>query len=714
VSPRVARIAGWALPGLAAVLSVPSVVIAATNPPPAIPVGVELETETSLMFVSISVAMSMAFSLVGAVVISKRPDNGLGWVFAVGGALVAMDILVTGYGYRAVAADPGSLPAGRAAAWVGDIEALVGFGFLTVFLFLLFPEGRLRTRAERRTAVVAVVGIGLNMLAAIVEPTLEGYGSLEAPLPLASRDVYWTLYVAGYVMVIGALIASIVLLVGRRRRAVGRERDQLRILVWSAVIVMALMAPVLVLPGSAMEGYESLFFAAPAIGILLIPISVGVAILRHRLLDIDLVIRRTVVIAILGMFITALYVGIVVGVGALVGSSGNAMLSAIAAAVVALAFQPVRRWAQHLANRFVYGRRAAPYEVLHEFSERVAGSYGTEDVLPRMATIVGEGTGAERAQVWVRIGSELRPMAVWPEQAGRSGPVPVSGQALPEMTDVSHAVPVRDRDELLGALSVTKPTSDPVTPSEEKLIGDLALQAGLVLRNVRLVEDLKASRGRLVTAHDEERRRLERNIHDGAQQQLVALAVKARLADAMVERDVAKAHAILGEVQAETHEALESLRDLARGIYPPLLADKGLAAALEAQARRAPMPVTISAGGVERYPQEVEATAYFCVLEALQNASKYAEASSVTIALFTSDGRLGFEVADDGPGFDPATTPRGSGLQNIADRLDALGGALELESSPGTGTRIAGRIPIRQVSGSVRLAVPPAVSGFRT
>ena len=713
MSPRVARIAGWALPGLAAVLSVPSVVIAATNPPPAIPVGVELETETSLMFVSISVAISMAFSVVGAVVISKRPDNGLGWVFAVGGALIAMDILVTGYGYRAVAADPGSLPAGRAAAWVGDIESLVGIGFLTVFLFLLFPEGRLRTRAERRTAVVAVVGIGLNMLAAIVEPTLEGYGSLEAPLPLASRDVYWTLYVAGYVMVIGALIASIVLLVGRRRRAVGRERDQLRILVWSAVVAMALMAPVLVLPGSAMEGY-ALVFAAPAIGILLIPISVGVAILRHRLLDIDLVIRRTVVIAILGMFITALYVGIVVGVGALVGSSGNAMLSAIAAAVVALAFQPVRRWAQHLANRFVYGRRAAPYEVLHEFSERVAGSYGTEDVLPRMATIVGEGTGAERAQVWVRIGSELRPMAVWPEQAGRSRPVPVSGQELPEMTDVSHAVPVCDRDELLGALSVTKPTSDPVTPSEEKLIGDLALQAGLVLRNVRLVEDLKASRGRLVTAHDEERRRLERNIHDGAQQQLVALAVKARLADAMVERDVAKAHAILGEVQAETHEALESLRDLARGIYPPLLADKGLAAALEAQARRAPMPVTISAGGVERYSQEVEATAYFCVLEALQNASKYAEASSVTIALFTSDGRLGFEVADDGPGFDPATTP--PGLRSPEHRRPSRRARWSPRARVLPGDRHEDRRqdPDPAGLGVSGLAVPPAVSGFRT
>lgn len=701
--PRTATITGWAFVGLAVALSASALVITATNPLPAIAVGVELENEVLLPFVVGVALISLAFSIVGAVIVSKRPDNGLGWVFAVGGALLALDASTTGYGYRALVADPGSLPAGRAAAWVGDIVALAGFGFVTIFLFLLFPEGRLRTRAERRTAVVAVVGIGIAMLAAIVEPSLEGYGDREAPLRLASPDVYITLYGAGYVMVIGALIASIVLLVRRRRRAVGSERDQLRILVWSAVVAGALMAPVLVLPASAleaMEGYAWLFFAAPAIGLLLIPVSVGVAILRHQLLDIDLVIRRTVVIAILGAFITAVYVGIVVGVGALAGSSGNAVLSAIGAAVVALAFQPIRRWAQRLANRFVYGRRATPYEVLHEFSERVAGSYGTEDVLPRMATILGEGTGAERAQVWLKIGSELRPTEAWPEGVERSRPVPLSGTDLPQIADVSHAVPVLDRAELLGALSVTKSASDPVSPTEEKLVADLALQAGLVLRNVRLVEDLRASRGRLVAAQDQERRKIERNIHDGAQQQLVALAVKAKLADAMVDRDVPKAHEMLAQIQAETQEALESLRDLARGIYPPLLADEGLAAALRAQARKAPVPATVSTNGVERYPQEIEATAYFCCLEALQNASKYAEASRVEISLSAADGVLAFEVVDDGGGFDSEAVRRGTGLQNMADRLAALGGSLEVRSTPGAGTSVIGRI-----------AIPPGSAG---
>jgi signal transduction histidine kinase len=197
-----------------------------------------------------------------------------------------------------------------------------------------------------------------------------------------------------------------------------------------------------------------------------------------------------------------------------------------------------------------------------------------------------------------------------------------------------------------------------------------------------------------VTAQDEERRRLERNIHDGAQQQLVALAVNLKLARTLAAKDPEKSQEILDRLQTEAQGALDDLRDLARGIYPPLLADKGLAAALEAQARKAALPVSIDPDGVGRYPQEAEAAAYFCVLEALQNAAKYAGASSVTVRLTQDDGDLVFTVSDDGRGFDPATTPRGSGLQNMADRLAALGGALEIRSAPGDGTTLTGRVPV--------------------
>ncbi|MGH2766452.1 MAG: histidine kinase, partial [Actinomycetota bacterium] len=266
----------------------------------------------------------------------------------------------------------------------------------------------------------------------------------------------------------------------------------------------------------------------------------------------------------------------------------------------------------------------------------------------------------------------------------------------PSIPGMDRTVPVTHQGEVLGAIAVAMPRSESLAPTGEKLLGDLASQAGLVLRNVRLIEELRASRQRLVAAQDEERRRLERNIHDGAQQQLVALSVKLRLAETLADRDPSKARALIEEVRGGTQEALDDLRDLARGIYPPLLADQGLAAALEAQARKAAMPVEVESDGVGRYPQEAEAAAYFCVLEALQNVAKYAEASRVTLRLRAEDGNLVFAVEDDGRGFDPATTPHGAGLQNMADRLEALDGSVEVRSTPGQGTTVTGRIPVER------------------
>jgi len=276
----------------------------------------------------------------------------------------------------------------------------------------------------------------------------------------------------------------------------------------------------------------------------------------------------------------------------------------VLALLLGLAFRPVARSARRVADRLVYGRRATPYEVLSEFSERVGGAYADEDVLPRMARILGEGIGADRADVWLAVERELKDVAAWPADVDRLAPIAIGNGSVPAIPGSDRVYPVEQAGELLGALAVRKPASEPVTPADEKLMADLAGQAGLVLRNVRLTEelkarldDLKAAQKRLVSAQDEGRRRLERNIHDGAQQQLVALAVKLKLADGLLDRDTVKAHEILGQVQEETHTALEDLRDLARGIYPPLLADKGLPAALEAQGRKSGLPVTVRAEG---------------------------------------------------------------------------------------------------------------------
>jgi signal transduction histidine kinase len=385
----------------------------------------------------------------------------------------------------------------------------------------------------------------------------------------------------------------------------------------------------------------------------------------------------------------------------------------VAAVVVAVTFQPVRERLSRFANRVVYGNRATPYEILTDFSVRVGDAYADVDVLPRMARVLGEGIGAERSDVWLTVGSELRHVAAWPDDAVGVATVPMPVDGAPRIPDMDRVTLVEHGGDVLGALAVRKPSSDPISPADEKLIAGLASQAGLVLRNVRLteelklrLEDLKAAQKRLVAAQDEERRKLERNIHDGAQQQLVALAVKARLTRTLTDRDPAKAAQMLEQIEAEMQSALEDLRDLARGIYPPLLADKGLEAALTAQARKSSVPVSVSADHVGRFPQEIEAAVYFSTLEALQNVAKYAEASRAVVDLHADDGSLWFTVADDGRGFDPGSTGYGTGLQGIADRLGALDGSLHVTSAPGSGTTIVGRLPLARPTETGTDAMP--------
>jgi signal transduction histidine kinase len=488
------------------------------------------------------------------------------------------------------------------------------------------------------------------------------------------------------------IAGSIAQLVVRLRRSRGEEREQLK---WFAYA--GIMAPLITLALSS----GRLGNIAWTLGPLSLVAGVGIAVLKYRLYDIDVVINKTVVFGGLAAFITAVYVGIVVGIGAAIGqgSKPNLGLSILATAVVAVAFQPVRERVQRLANRLVYGRRATPYEVLSEFSSRMAGAYESEDLLPRMARILGEGTGAGSTRVWLKVGDELRAEATWPTSED-SRTLPMEDGALPAMADTSLLLPVRHRGDLLGALSLTKLPGERLTPTEEKLATDLASGAGLVLRNVRLteellarLEELRASRQRLVAAQDAERRRLERNIHDGAQQQLVALAVKIRLARQLETTDPAKANRLLEQTEQEVSQALEDLRDLARGIYPPLLADRGLVAALSSQAQRSLVPVEIRAEGIGRFPQEAEAAVYFCCLEALQNVAKYANASSAGIRLAGGDEDLTFEVSDDGVGFDPGARGYGTGLQGMADRLAALGGELRVDSALGGGTIVHGRLP---------------------
>jgi signal transduction histidine kinase len=636
------------------------------------------------------------FAGFGAFIASRVPRNPIGWLYLTIASLVGLGFTGGEYAVYAVLTSPGSLPAPEWAAWLAQWTWLPAVGFIPTFLFLLFPDGHLPSRRWMPVAwlaggvILAMFAVGAftkGPLGDVHPPLRNPVGFL--PNPSGSTSPGEDTPLIPILLVVGvACIGSVFF---RYRRAPTEQRQQLKWFLYAGGLVAVSVAIGDVVP----DEVGNLLFA---LLILSLPATTAVAILKYRLYDIDVVISKTVVYGALAAFVTLVYIGIVVGIGALVGSRGNLLLSIVATAVIALAFHPVRQWARRLANRLVYGKRATPYEVLSGLSQRIGGSYSADEVLPEMARILGEGASAARTEVWLRVGGELRREATWPESGGEDGvTLPLEAGSLPNILDASRAFPVVHRGELLGALAISMPRGETVTPATEELVADVASQAGLVLRNVRLIEELRESRQRLVAAQDHERRRLERNIHDGAQQQLVALAVKLRLVETMAERDPAKAKALAAEAKAESQEALENLRDLARGIYPPLLADQGLAAALESQARKAPFPVLVEPNGVGRYPAEAEATAYFCVLEALQNAAKYAEASSAIVRLGHENGDLVFTVTDDGKGFDLATTPTGSGLQNMRDRVEAVGGSMEVTSSPGRGTTITGRIPVETI-----------------
>jgi signal transduction histidine kinase len=617
----------------------------------------------------------LEFATLGAFLASRRESNRVGWM----ACAIGLGISLAGFGkFYSLQAQYGHFPAPAIGVLASNIGWDLGIGVLATFFPLLYPDGRLLSRRWRPVAWTAGIAVGLLLLGDTIPSVSSALAGPAGAIPgIAS------------VSLAAITIAAVVSLVLRYRRGDTVQRLQLKWFVAAAaaiaiaIAIQALMSAVNVdLPPVNL---------LVVIALMALPASVAVAVLKYRLYEIDVVINRALVYGALAAFITAVYVAIVVGVGALINSRGrpSLLLSILATAIVAVAFQPVRTRVQTLANRLVYGYRATPYEALAQFSHRVAGAYANEDVLPRLARVLAEGTGARATTVWIQRGNEAVAAANWPPDE----------PAIPRaMAD--RVAEVRHQGEALGALTVKKRSAEPFTPVEVKLVDDLAAQAGQVLRNVRLTSELqarldeiqsqalelRASRQRIVAVQDAERRRLERNIHDGAQQHLVALAVKLRLAATLAKRDPVKARRSLKELEAQTADALQTLRDLAQGIYPPALREGGLVEALKPHAN-------VTAEGVGRYDPEVEAGVYFSCLEALQNATKHAGASRVSINLRQADGNLLFDVVDDGKGFDPATTAAGSGLQNMRDRIASAGGSLSVRSQPGRGTVVAGRLP---------------------
>jgi signal transduction histidine kinase len=431
--------------------------------------------------------------------------------------------------------------------------------------------------------------------------------------------------------------------------------------------------------------------------------------------------------------VVAVYLAIVLGLGRVPHENERTLLvlSMVAAGVAALLYLPAHSRLGALAKRLVYGGRQAPDEVLRNFGSRMSRSIPLDELLLQLVESLRKTLALTSAEVWAASGGKLERAVSDPDRphvriqitaaeeatvarAGVSGPAWVKIW-LPDLLSgreesILRVAPITHSGELLGIIVVERPAdSEQFGTEDERILTELARQVGLTLHNVRLdsalqasldevrrqAEALQASRGRIVASADAARRKIERNLHDGVQQHLVALAVKVRLARQLAEKDPVKADQMLQELGGDLEDALQELRDLAHGIYPPLLADKGLPEALASSARRSILPVEVRAADIGRYSQDLEAAIYFCCLEAMQNAGKYAGPEAhVTIRIWQEAGGLLFEVADDGAGFDVKKMGVGAGFTNMNDRLGAIGGTLRVESAPGRGTKILGTIPL--------------------
>jgi signal transduction histidine kinase len=633
----------------------------------------------------------------GAVIVSRHAGNVIGWLCCVWGLLFALEMLASEYASSTALAPAGSVVPG--AVWMAWLAQMLNIHIvLIVPVLLLFPDGHLPGRRWGFVLWLVAACAALSETFLVIRPgPLGSAPEIANPLGIAGLDSalipLYRLSVVG--IVVAAFLAASALAL-RFRHARGDERQQLKWIAYAGVLLALAFLAGFSAPPELSLAVQLLYFVVLD-GFLL---TLGLAILKYRLYDVDLVINKTLVYGALGVLIACAYVAVVVGIGTLIGTRGeaNPALSLLATAIVAVAFQPLRERLQRLANQVVYGHRLSPYDVLSDFSRRMAVALSADDVLPRMAEAAKRGVGGVRGRVRVYVPGGRDQVIAWPADA-------IGGSFERTVLVLHQGTPV-------GEIAVSKAPGEPLTSADGALLGDLAAQAGPALSNVRLTlelrarlaelatqaDELRASRQRIVAAQDAERRRLERNIHDGAQQHLVAIAVTARLAHQVLETAPARTGTLLEEISAQAEDALKTLRDLARGIFPAVLADRGLAPALRAQLTKSSADIRLEVDAAvtrARFDPPVEAAIYFCCLEALQNAAKHAPHAPVSVRVSADDAWLMFEVVDRGPGFDISVARPGTGLEGMADRLAAIGGALTVESSVGLGTTIGGRVPVR-------------------
>jgi signal transduction histidine kinase len=672
--------------------------------------GFDVKTPGGLAAVDgASFGLALVWSLTG-VDVTRRQHRAPEWSLP-GQLLVGLDAFVAATALsasRLAVSLNHSHQTGRTVATIaGPLVAAI-----SLHLLLSFPDGRLGKRGRQSLVVVAYVAALAVGVAFAVD---------HRAFSLGDAVLSWS----------AAALVSLPGLQSRYAASAGRSRDRLQ---WLGIgVVLAADVALIVAVLHALVGWPSSLGAVGAGGAVLIPLGI-LAGANPRLGPLSG--RAFVhVLSIVGftVVVSAIYLIIVLGLGHAPTHSadrGVLGLSMLAAGIAAVGYVPARERLVGSATRFVYGAREAPDEVLRTFGSRLTRAIPMEELLLQLAESLRKTMSLSSAEIYTGVGDVIERQVSVPDLgerslvvAGSARPVitraGVSGNAwasvwLPALVEAREPAqlriaPISHGGDLLGLIVVKRPmTGDSFSEDDDRVLADLARQVGLGLHNSQLdaalqttldevrkqANELRESRARIVASGDAERRRVERNLHDGAQQHLVALAVNLRLTRDIIIDDPSAGVEMLDQLAEEVKETIQELRELAHGIYPPLLVDSGLVEALKAAANRSPLDVRLVAEGIGRYSTEVEAALYFCCLEALQNAAKHAPDASVEVNLSEQSGGLLFTVIDNGPGFDVARATHGHGFTNMADRLGAIGGAVQWESEPGKGSTIRGSVPL--------------------
>ena len=602
--------------------------------------------------------------------------------------------------------------AGSSLAWIvvligkcaSNASVVAGIGLIG-----LFPTGLPERRGERlvlRTA--AVTAVLLPVLLVISSPTppqglfQEAEPGIASPLFLSAARpaepvVAWLQYTFAAWTVLGVIMLYL-----RYQRSPSQDRRRIRSLLagmGTAIVVFGAVTALSYSVGSSLIGLTAVFVLW-SLAVVIVLGSLIVASSQDGVFGIDVPARRSMVYRSLWLVITVAYLAAAATLGLLASHflpAGPAVLLAVGAT---LAFQPVRRRLDRLADRWVFGDRLDGYEVLSRFGSMLEASPDSADMPPRLADAIRRGLRLQ----WARVRLDLT-------ASGDSRPaVGVAGIEPAEPAEPALVVPLTHAGTTLGRIECGPRPDGPLLAEDRRLLASLAGQVATAVRNAHLTAELSArlevirrqaaeltaSRARVVLAQDAERQRIQRDLHDGVQQDVVVLTAKLALARERLRRGDQRADESLAELQRDLGDLLGQLRDFAHAIHPPVLADQGLLEAIEAQAARLPVEIMIEADaglrGV-RYPQHVEAATWFIVAEALTNVVKHARARRVLVALTQPNGSLAVEVRDDGCGFDPAAV-RGLGLASLADRISIVNGALRIDSSPGRGTTLRAEVPL--------------------